>query len=194
MKPKFVLLLVLLSLFLISNCEAKSLGLSPSGKQVEFEECFNISVFSKDYSGLISVEDRWTNGAEFLSISNYYLSAEDVGVSLYYPNSFYLNNNKEIVVCVDFQKNNSLDSNGILIFRQLNGNAGIAFRVLISGKIKEYYEKPSFINAKLTFDNLKFPNSFQINLIWIFILQLIFILLLICLFYLIKKGLYRKDC
>lgn len=137
---KFLLSFITIIL-LINLISAAKLGASPAS--VEFNGsinekiCQRIILFSSNET--IIGDDKWSFNKEFVKdIKEYNTNAEDLDIKIDYSKEMFVENRKEIEVCLTAKKSGNYY--GILSFRTENKPAGVGIWVIVdidnNGSIK----------------------------------------------------------
>lgn len=119
MKFYFFYFLFFIILGLMSvNIVSAGLNLAPGklnfNMKTENMKCEEIVVVSEDYTGEVSVRDVWASVEEGNNINKFYMTAEDFGININYPETIDLNKKKTIEVCLS--GNNIKEGKGAIIF------------------------------------------------------------------------------
>src|SRR3989344_2814425 len=124
-----IFLILILFLPIASSLE---LGISPiqldfSGKTQE-KICRNITLFSKNFSGELAGEDRWSKENEKI-LNKYTLSSEDLKINIEYEKTIRAEQKNLIGVCINANQGVYY---GALLFHAENTSAGVGSWIFLN--------------------------------------------------------------
>jgi hypothetical protein len=195
---KYFFYLFLISILVSTTFISASLNLAPGKLSFNLDpgvqDCQNITLIAKNYSGPISIRDVWTNEKNQYNINKFNLSKDDLGVEVLYNSKIEeTSERQEVEICLKPNKSGSYL--GDIIFTPLSDTnvvveSGAWLFVNVSGEVKEetqVQEKIITNTGDGITGNVVSESSGSENLWWIIGVIIIIIVAFVVTYYIKRK-------
>ncbi len=181
---------LLIFVFLVSLSSALQIGVSPAESRIKGDVnerlCIELEVYSRDYNGMIIVEDRWSNSSgRNLNLYSYNSSFFDIDVI--YNNRLESLSNQEHEVC--FITHNEGKYSGVIIYETEGNGAGVGSWIVLdigNGFFDESLERIQLTGAVI--GNLAKENSLLAQT-----MLFIFLILILILSNFLRRGALKRN-